>query len=231
MGGVGSLRIDRPRSLTELVTERLREAIIEGRFQLGENISEDRLAEAFGVSRTPVHDALIALQIAGLVVIRPQLGTFVFCPTMRDVEELCEYRLMLESQAAMLSMKRNPGELVDALSTSMDRMRSAQEDENESVYAQSDTAFHQCFFDFCENGLVQDAFRLVDGRIATMRSAWTVPFRQRRDASYEEHLKIIDLLKKKDIEAFYGVLDEHINRTKRVAARSLADVSRGKRGH
>ena len=84
------LRIDPPKTLTEIVAAKLREAIIEGHYAFGENISEDKLAAAFGVSRTPVRDALNALQFTGLVTVKPKRGSFVFNPTIEDVGEICD---------------------------------------------------------------------------------------------------------------------------------------------
>ena len=62
--------IEMPKSLTEIVAQRVRQAIIDGEFALGQMISEETLAESFGVSRTPVRDALTLLQTTGLVEIR-----------------------------------------------------------------------------------------------------------------------------------------------------------------
>ena len=79
------------RSLTTQVTEVIRDAIIDGRFPLGEALSELKLAAAFKVSRTPVREALTALQSQGLIEIRPQSGSFVFMPSDEDVGELAEF--------------------------------------------------------------------------------------------------------------------------------------------
>jgi DNA-binding GntR family transcriptional regulator len=221
LGEVKNLRIKQPRSLTELVVERLREAIIEGQFALGENISEDKLAEAFGVSRTPVRDALMQLQQTGLVIVRPKRGSFVFSPTLADVEELCEYRLMLETQALKLSIDRNFDGVVHTAQIQVDAMSEAQESGDQRGYARADTAFHRSFFDHCGNRFVQEAFQLAEGRLATLRTVLTVPYRQRRDASYDEHRQIVEIIKAKDVSALHRILEEHIGRTLRVAQDSL----------
>ena len=70
-----SFKLDTPKSLAQRVMLRLREAIIDGEFELGAVISEEMIAQSFGVSRTPVREAMGQLQSQGLVVIRPQVGS------------------------------------------------------------------------------------------------------------------------------------------------------------
>ena len=91
-----SLKLDAPKSLSQRVMQRLRQAIIDGEFALGAAISEEMVANSFGVSRTPVREAMGQLQAQGLVVIRPQVGSFVFTPSADDITALCTFRIALE---------------------------------------------------------------------------------------------------------------------------------------
>ena len=99
--------IEMPKSLTEIVAQRVRQAIIDGEFALGQMISEETLAESFGVSRTPVRDALTLLQTTGLVEIRSKRGSYVFQPDEADVQAICDFRAMLELHGATLSRAAN----------------------------------------------------------------------------------------------------------------------------
>ncbi|TKT76331.1 GntR family transcriptional regulator [Aquamicrobium sp. LC103] len=221
MSEVKSLRIKQPRSLTELVVERMREAIIEGQFALGENISEDKLAEAFGVSRTPVRDALMQLQQTGLVVVRPKRGSFVFSPTLADVEELCEYRLMLEMQALRLSIARDHKGLVKAVRAAIAAMDGAQAAGDQYAYGRADAAFHRAAFDHCGNRLVEAAYNTAEGQLAAIRTSLSEEYGRPGDASYPEHLQMAEMIAAKDMEALATVMDEHVWRTMRVARKSL----------
>ena len=107
MAARGDLTIDRPRSLTATVAERLRQAIIDGDLPLGSELSEIGLAADLGVSRTPVREALAMLQLQGMVTIVPQKGTYVFMPTERDLVDLCEFRIVIESKAIYFAMARD----------------------------------------------------------------------------------------------------------------------------
>lgn len=215
-------RLEQPQSLTTMVIERLREAIIDGQFALGENISEDRLASAFGVSRSPVRDALNALQFTGLVEVRSKRGSFVFNPTVEEVAELCDFRFMLEREAARLSRARAGDRLVADLERLTSVMQRAEDAGDQRGYARADTAYHNAFIDHCGNRLVSDAYRLAEARIATLRTVLTVPFDERRRSSFDEHRLMVDQLRRGAMAAFEATLDDHIARTRHVAVAQLA---------
>ena len=142
--------IDMPKSLTEIVAARLRQAIIDGEFALGQMISEETLAESFGVSRTPVRDALTLLQTTGLVEVRPKRGSFVFRPTEEDVIKVCEYRVLLEVHAARQSSERNRDLLLADLRRVYNEMQQAFAADDTVRYGRCDTEFHQVLFLHCD---------------------------------------------------------------------------------
>ena len=214
------------KSVADQVRDGLRDAIIDGQFAMGENISEERLTALFGVSRSPVRDALNALKFLGLVEILPKRGSFVFLPDEAEVADLCEFRLTMEREAATLAMLKAPEALVARLAAICARMTRAEERGDHADYAHADTAFHLAFFEFCGNRLVCDAYALAEARIATLRTALTAPSAERREASFREHLDIADQLARGDMAAFHDTLSEHINRTRRIATDELRKFKR-----
>src|SRR3546814_11787488 len=88
---VRATRLERPKSLTELVKEHVRGRIINGELMLGEALSENVLAAQLGISKTPVREALLQLKLEGLVDIQPQRGSFVFSMEPDEAAELCQY--------------------------------------------------------------------------------------------------------------------------------------------
>ena len=209
----GSLKIRQPKSLTEMVFSRLRQAIIDGEFALGENISEEKLAEALGVSRTPVRDALAQLQLVGLVNVRPKRGTFVFEPTERDVIAICDFRYMLEAHAVKLSLQRDSMGFLDALNNVLAEMERVMTGNDPVAYGRIDTRFHQTFFEWCDNSYVQDSFKLAEGRIAALRTILTSPLQERRHESFQEHHTMVALMAKEDFATLDKVFRTHIDRT------------------
>ncbi|CAM3534377.1 GntR family transcriptional regulator [Halomonas casei] len=215
------LHIGSVQSLTDIVTERLQAAIINGDFALGEKISEEALSLQFGVSRTPIRDALARLQTVGLVIVKPKRGSFVFKPSNADVIDICDFRFMVELQAAKRSFYNKPMKLAKSLTHITQKMHIAMENNNAFEYSKCDNAYHQIFFEYCNNKYLSSAFTLVNSRIAALRLSITSPQSDLRKISFIEHQKMIDHLRDNQILAFEKTLYEHINRTQEIYIMAL----------
>ncbi|MFI6450912.1 GntR family transcriptional regulator [Streptosporangium amethystogenes] len=88
------------------VAHQLRARITQGNLMPGAVLSESALAQEFGVSRTPIREALKQLQTEGMVVIKPRVGTFVSAPSRLEINELFEVKEILEGAAARLFAAR-----------------------------------------------------------------------------------------------------------------------------
>jgi DNA-binding GntR family transcriptional regulator len=100
----------RPKSLTDLAHDSIRQLIVGGELAMGAQLSEATLAAQLGISKTPVREALLRLRVDGLIDIQAQRGTFVFSLTPRQVEEICAFREVVEVSAVKLAMEaRRPG--------------------------------------------------------------------------------------------------------------------------
>jgi DNA-binding GntR family transcriptional regulator len=96
--------IDEARGVTvEDLTDRLQNLILTGALATGSWLRQERLATEFGVSRTPVREALRALQARGLIELHPHRGALVCRPTARDIREAYAVRAELEGFAAELA--------------------------------------------------------------------------------------------------------------------------------
>lgn len=218
-----SMKIDLPKSLAQMVATRLRKAIIDGEIGLGENIAEEKLAESFGVSRTPVRDALIQLEQQGLVTIRPKRGSFVFMPTAEDVAMICEYRKMIEVKAMQLAVAHDKETLLTRLNHVVNDMDRAMHGNDSVGYGQLDTDFHQAFVDCARNRYVTDAYALVSGQVAALRTHLTRPIERLRELSFDEHKMFVDYVRAGDFSAFQSLMDVHVDRTGEVYMTALSD--------
>jgi DNA-binding GntR family transcriptional regulator len=202
---VGSLGIQ--------VTERIRTAIQDGEFKLGEALSELKLAAALGVSRTPVREALNVLQMHGLIEIRPQAGSFVFMPSEEDVGEICVFRRLMETTALRLSFARRREETLMQLRKAVDAMGRAQDAGDRLAMARADTAFHGCIAENSGNVYLINAYALISGRIAALRTYNVInsdPLR--RNKAMTEHRAIVAAFAKGDLDRAEIILDEHVSR-------------------
>lgn len=211
---MAKLGIKRPKSLTDLATERIRQAIIDAELPLGGEISELTLAEDLGVSRTPIREALSILQGQGMVTVVPQRGSYVFFPTEQDLVDMCEYRIIIETRAVMFAMGRMREATIESMATAMDAMRSARQNGDAIAYSRADTAFHDSFFRNCNNRYLQEGHALVAGKFATLRTHVTAPLPGEQDRSFVEHGEIFDNFVRGDAAAIEPILTTHILRTR-----------------
>lgn len=95
-----------PETRSEGVIDSLREAILTGRYRPGERLVQDELADAFGISRIPLREALRRLEGEGLVLMSPNRGAIVRPLGPKDVVDLYDLRLALESLALRRAAER-----------------------------------------------------------------------------------------------------------------------------
>lgn len=203
-------------SLASLATQRIRQAIIDGEFALGEMIPEESLAQAMAISRTPVREALNQLQTLGLVVIKPQRGSYVFSPTEDDIAAICEFRFMLETQAARSAHALDREASHAALSQAVNDMERAHASGDRIAYGHADTRFHEVLFEHCANPYLRSAYDLVSAKIAALRTQLTAPYDNLRTQSYDEHRQFADYFRDGDFARFDALMKAHVDRTRAV---------------
>ncbi len=106
----------------EIVARRLSQAILDGDLVPGTRLREETLASVYGVSRTPIREALILLGSSGLIGFAPNRGATVLRLTVDDIAEIYHLRGLLESEAVSLATQRATPELIGLLDGSCDRL-------------------------------------------------------------------------------------------------------------
>lgn len=214
-------KIDAPKSLASQVADRLREAIIDGDFALGAMIPEESLATQFGVSRTPVREALNQLQLQGLVVVRPQRGSYVFEPSEDDVAALCEFRCLVEPRAAALAHQHAKADTLATLRAAIDEMEAARTARDAVRYGRADTRLHEAFFQHCGNPYLQAAYATAATKIATLRTHLSAPADLLHTRGFEQHSQLLALFDAGDFAAFEALMRLHVTGTRDSYVRSL----------
>jgi DNA-binding GntR family transcriptional regulator len=113
-----------PRTIAGQVAERLRAEIVAGERPAGSKLRQVEIARRYGVSTTPVREALATLQREGLVRLHPQRGAVVFLPDVDDLREHYEIRAALEALAVAKVAERWQPEWAEPLRACLDEMRS-----------------------------------------------------------------------------------------------------------
>ena len=202
---------NRPKSLTELVTENLRDRIVSGEFGLGEQLSEARLAKDLGVSRTPVREAINRLEMEGLLVVEPQRGSFVFNLEPDELAKLCDARVCLETTALTQAMHINPRKLHDALSISVSKMKAARDAGDDAAYLAEDTVFHQSIFDCADNRFLNDAYQTIALKMSALRNRLG-NHPEHMAKSFREHVELVQTVLEGDALKALEILKLHIDR-------------------
>jgi DNA-binding GntR family transcriptional regulator len=150
----------RRRGLADEVADRIRDAIFDGTYAPGSQLREVELAEALGVSRGPVREALLKLEREGLVRGEWHRGTTVTSLSEVDVAELDSLRAALEQLAVELVVDRAPGlEEVDAAVARMERAADAHE------MVRCDLGFHDAVYAAAGHRRLGEAWQAIRSQV------------------------------------------------------------------
>ncbi|WP_423318140.1 GntR family transcriptional regulator [Paracoccus sp. KR1-242] len=203
--------------LSQQIADRIRQAIVDADFEFGESLSEEILAQAFDVSRTPVREALNLLQVEGLVIIVPKSGTFVYSPSEEGISDLVTFRGVLETSALRLLPRDALPGLSARLQAACARMERAMGEGDMRDYGRADTDFHLEIVQTAGNRHLVEAYRMILGRVASLRTHLALKAEGEPRRSFRDHrelaLGILDAEGPRRDE-LAGLLEGHIHRTR-----------------
>jgi DNA-binding GntR family transcriptional regulator len=210
----------------------IREDIIRGKFRFGEKMSDRALAVSLGISRTPVREALASLAREGLVVIRPQSGTFVMVLDEASVRTLCEMRTILELGAVRL-LADHPERLAIAVSKQIAAGALAIEANDVEKAERMDSEFHQALVHAADNPLLSQAYQGITHKLDAIRHRLPADLARMRRA-VEQHRRIVDLIVMGRMNDANGELVSHLKTVQILAVQLLSNaeglVGQGRRG-
>jgi DNA-binding GntR family transcriptional regulator len=146
-------------SKTDLVVALIRELIITGQLAAGEQLRQRDLAQRFGVSQTPVREAMRRLESEGLLVCDTHRGFTVMAPDDGPVAENFQIRAALESLGASLAASKIDADGLARLASLNERMRSLADDD--PAYADLNREFHFTVYEYAHSPLLLSLMRLL----------------------------------------------------------------------
>ena len=210
----------------------IREDIIRGKFRFGEKMSDRALAVSLGISRTPVREALASLAREGLVVIRPQSGTFGMVLDEASVRTVCEMRTILELGAVRL-LADHPERLAIAVSKQIAAGALAIEANDVEKAERMDSEFHQALVHAADNPLLSQAYQGITHKLDAIRHRLPADLARMRRA-VEQHRRIVDLIVMGRMNDANGELVSHLKTVQILAMQLLSNaeglVGQGRRG-
>jgi DNA-binding GntR family transcriptional regulator len=222
------MALERPKSLRELALEYLRNRIVDGTFQMGQVLSERKISEELGVSKSPVREALAQLRDEGLVDIEPQKGARVFTLSEDEVIQICDFRQAIECASFELALQRDPTRLAKDMDRVVQKMAAKKAVDDEDAYIALDNEFHHLIFEHAGNDYLTASYTRYVGKIAALRKLLS-QLPQHTDLSFDEHRAIAEAVRKGDLIEIKALLAEHIDRTRKAynKATSLLRASAG----
>ncbi len=209
-------------SIQSRVISEVRRQIIAGEVEPGGLISELALSDQFGVSRTPVREALKQLQTEGLIKIQPRVGTFVAAPSRREITELFQMKELLEGAAARLLAQRGRVAELDQLEENLRQADRAVADDNLTRYAELVHEFHDLLITGSDNLKLADHYRTLMNQLAYPRLVMTSLGQPGRPSqSDREHHNVVDLIIAKDGDSAERVMREHVRASRQALMAGL----------
>jgi DNA-binding GntR family transcriptional regulator len=214
------LGITRRQLHSELLT-RLREFIIIGKIKDGAKVPEKELCDYFGISRTPLREALKVMAFEGLISLTHNRGATVKPVTLSDLREVFPIYAQLEDLAGQLACKRLTNKELDSLMMLHDELETLIEQDKFQQYVAKDELVHLRIEAAASNPVLLRMLQVVSARVRRVRYA-VKPTRERQKAALEEHGRIITALRDRDCEALSRAIKLHLDNSFRFFESALS---------
>lgn len=211
-------------SAKKLTSERIRALIHSGELRPGDRISIDDLARGFGLSRTPVRDALWQLNSEGLVEIVPRSGVFVRTISTREVIEVYEAKGVLEPLMARWATQRGTQSERDEFHASIAELQDAAAGDDVTRYVELVEGRRLALMEMADSQVLASLFSVIDGRVRLLRHR-NLSQPGRLMVSMNQHALIAEAVRDGDADgAFYAMRFHMKDAKKRVRSLVCADV-------
>jgi DNA-binding GntR family transcriptional regulator len=193
----------------EQILPHIRADIIAGRWPPGERLPEPLLCKEFGVSRTPLRDALKLLEADGFVELLPHVGAVVTDPGAPDLAEKMEVLAALEEKAAMRVARTRPAEALAAIRRLHAAMARAARKGDAATYYRLNDEFHRAIVVGAGNRTLADLHEHIMWHVHRARSRANAYERFERDAAMH-HDRIVAKLLAGDEAGAAAALRDHL---------------------
>jgi GntR family transcriptional regulator, rspAB operon transcriptional repressor len=209
----GARRSGRPRAATASarIYSDLRSQLVSLQRRPGEPISEAEIALSYGVSRTPVREAILKLSDEGLLEIYPQSGIFVSRIPMAALPEAIIVRKALEETTAQLAAERATSSQILILHAILERQREADAANDRDAFHHADEAFHAGIADLAGHPGIWTLIQQVKVHVDRYRRL-TLPQQGRIARAIKEHEAILDAIEAHDPARARIAMQTHLER-------------------
>lgn len=197
---------DGEKTIKQKVLESIRDAIMRGYFESGQQLRQDEIAFQLGVSRIPVREALMQLETEGLVTFYPYKGAIVSTLSLDEAREIFEIRFILESEALRFAFPQLTDEVLDEAEQLIEEADSEKDSAN---WSDQNWKFHSFLYLYAKRprllAMIESLNQNVDRYIRIYLR--TLSF---QSESLEAHRQLIAALRNRDIEKAVSLLKAHL---------------------
>ncbi len=202
---------ERQPSLVDAAYAALKQAILDSSFAPGYQASEQEIALRLGMSRTPVHEAVIRLQEDGLVRVLSRRGVLICALAPEDMREIYDVIIAIEGRAAELlaslpDAERKP--VAAELARETEVMARAWEDGDLPAWGQADARFHRILVERAGNGRMTRVIQTINDQSHRARML-TLKLRRELGSSVAEHRAIIEAIERGDAAKALARVHDH----------------------
>ena len=191
------------------IRDSLEQRIVEGELNNGKRLDETELSGFYGVSRTPVREALQRLAESGLAEHLPRRGTFVRSPSLSQLVEMFEVMAELECMAIRLAARRATSNDIDALEKDNETCRAAVAANDTKKYYEINARLHGRIYQMSGNSFLANEARRLHDRLRPFRRL-QLRVRGRMEESMAEHDIILAALRDGDADRAMETMKKHI---------------------
>ena len=199
------MRLKIPENLTQQAFRYIRDEIIRGKLDRRQHLTEDYFAERFGISKSPVREALNRLESEGLITIVPRRGAFVVKLSVQDIEEIFELREALEAlvvKDAVLDEK-----ILARIRAAVISAKHHREQNDKANYIRADAAFHTTLVEASSNSRLKKILENMRNQMLIVRSR---TFELSSHTSVKQHLHILEALEQGKRDEAANLMVKHI---------------------
>lgn len=197
------------KALYQQVAERLRKRIYDHQLRPGDAIDEKELCAVFGISRTPLREALKVLHTEGLVELIPNRGCFVKRLDLEELHELFPVMAVLEGLCAREAVERCTPEDIERLESLHERLEAHAAAGDIDRYYEVNFEFHQALQELSRNRWLQRVTADLRKILRLARHA-QLTAEGRLQQSLHEHRQVIEAFRQRDPDAAEQTMKEHL---------------------
>jgi len=193
----------------DMIADELEEMVFAGQFSDGDRLDEIKLAKQFGVSRTPIREALQRLVASGLAEQIPRRGVFVRQPGLVELMEMFEVMAELEAVCGRLAAIRISDQALAELEIANQKCQAAVDCQDTDAYYIENEQFHKIIYQQSGNSFLASEAGSLHKRLKPFRRQ-QLKLRGRMAQSMAEHRAVVEALERGDCEASANALRGHV---------------------